>query len=56
MKLNDHILLWNHVFIQVMDVRHKKIEEGEELRTYRLPASAFLYAIRGNARITVFTG
>ncbi|WP_256703227.1 hypothetical protein [Paenibacillus peoriae] len=51
MKLNDHILLWNHVFIQVMDVRHKKIEKGEELRTYRLPASAFLYAVRGNARV-----
>ncbi|WP_238807680.1 hypothetical protein [Paenibacillus sp. EKM212P] len=51
MKLNDHILLWNHVFIQVMDVRHKKIEEGEELRTYLLPASAFLYTVRGNARV-----
>ncbi|WDM23577.1 hypothetical protein [Paenibacillus polymyxa] len=34
-----------------MDVRHKKIEKGEELRTYRLPASAFLYAVRGNARV-----
>ncbi|MGP0578789.1 hypothetical protein ACTP13_17540 [Paenibacillus peoriae] len=51
MKLNDHILLWNYVFIQVMDVRYKKIEKGEELRTYRLPASAFLYAVRGNARV-----
>ncbi|MGV6934518.1 hypothetical protein ACWA2B_03200 [Paenibacillus sp. CMM36] len=59
MKLNDHILLWNHVFIQVVDVRHRKIEKGEELRAYRLPASAFLYAVRGSARVrldTVFTG
>ncbi|WP_249930757.1 hypothetical protein [Paenibacillus polymyxa] len=41
MKLNDHIVLWNHVFIQVMDVRHKKMNKGEELRSYRLPVSAF---------------
>ncbi|WP_342446101.1 AraC family transcriptional regulator [Paenibacillus sp. FSL L8-0638] len=49
--MNDHTLLWNHVFIQVMDVRHRKIEKGEELRAYRLPASAFLYAVRGSARV-----
>ncbi|WP_238354092.1 hypothetical protein [Paenibacillus sp. 23TSA30-6] len=51
MKLNDHILLWNHVFIQVMDVRHKKMGKGEELRSYRLPASAFLFTLRGSARV-----
>ncbi|WP_256019512.1 AraC family transcriptional regulator [Paenibacillus kribbensis] len=44
-------MLWNQVFIQVMDVRHKKMEKGEELRSYRLPASTFLYAVRGSARV-----
>ncbi|WP_342417313.1 AraC family transcriptional regulator [Paenibacillus sp. FSL R10-2782] len=51
MKLNDHILLWNHVFIQVLDVRHKKMGKEEELRSYRLPASAFLFTLRGSARV-----
>ncbi|MBW7477339.1 AraC family transcriptional regulator [Paenibacillus oenotherae] len=51
MKLNDHILLWNHVFIKVIDIRHNVMEKGEELRSYRLPVSTFLYTVRGNARI-----
>ncbi|MBW7457353.1 ABC transporter substrate-binding protein [Paenibacillus sepulcri] len=51
MKLNDHIILWNHVFIRVMDVRHTIMESGEELHSYRLPASAFIYITRGSARI-----
>ncbi|WP_233902259.1 hypothetical protein [Paenibacillus sp. lzh-N1] len=51
MKLNDHIVLWNHVFIEVMDVRHKKMDKGEELRSYRLPVSTFLYTVRGSARV-----
>ncbi|WP_234405448.1 AraC family transcriptional regulator [Paenibacillus sp. IHBB 10380] len=51
MKLNDHILLWNHVFIKVIDIRHTVMEQGEELRSYRLPVSAFLYTVRGSAPI-----
>ncbi|MFE4710176.1 ABC transporter substrate-binding protein [Paenibacillus sp. NPDC056722] len=51
MKLNDHIKLWNHVFIKVMDVRHKRMEKDGELRDYRLPSSAFLYTVRGSARV-----
>ncbi|MCG7405931.1 AraC family transcriptional regulator [Paenibacillus sp. ACRRX] len=51
MKLNDHILLWNHVFIKVMDVRHVTLHKDKGLRNYRLPTSAFLYTIRGNAQI-----
>ncbi|MGM1046778.1 MAG: AraC family transcriptional regulator [Bacillota bacterium] len=51
MNLDDHILLWNHVFIKVMDVRFQTMDKGEELPTYRLPASAFLYTVRGSARV-----
>ncbi|MGO4183595.1 helix-turn-helix domain-containing protein [Paenibacillus sp. TAF43_2] len=51
LKLNDHILIWNHAFIQVIDVRHFAMERGEALRAYRLPVSAFLYTIRGSAEV-----
>ncbi|MFC5702398.1 ABC transporter substrate-binding protein [Cohnella faecalis] len=51
MKLHEHIMIWNHVFIKVVDVRHTAMDKGEELRDYRLPGSGFLYAVRGNARI-----
>jgi len=51
MKMSDHLLLWNHASIKVMDIRHNVMEPGEELRSYRLPTSAFFYAIRGNAQV-----
>ncbi|PPB02076.1 AraC family transcriptional regulator [Brevibacillus laterosporus] len=51
MKVNDHMLLWNHVFLQVIDIRFTAMEKGEKLREYRLPVSAFLYTVRGSARI-----
>ncbi|MBD2864313.1 AraC family transcriptional regulator [Paenibacillus oceani] len=51
MNWNDHDKLWNHVFIKVMDVRRMLMEQGETLRSYNLPASAFFYTVRGSARI-----
>ncbi|MBP1996862.1 AraC family transcriptional regulator [Paenibacillus eucommiae] len=51
MNLSDHICLWNHAFIKVIDIRHTVMAQEEELRSYRLPASAFLYAVRGSARV-----
>lgn len=51
MKLNDHILLWNHVFIKVLDVRHTVMEKGDEVQSYQLPASTFLFTVRGSARV-----
>lgn len=41
MKMSDHLMLWNHASIKVMDIRHTVMEPGEELRSYRLPTSAF---------------
>jgi len=51
MKLSDHMMLWNHVYIKVMDVRHTVMVDGEQLRSYRLPASAFLFVKRGRAQL-----
>lgn len=51
MKLSDHILLWNHAYIKIMDVRLTMMEQGEDFGPYRLPTSAFLYTKRGNAQI-----
>jgi iron complex transport system substrate-binding protein len=51
MNLNEHIKLWNHTSIKLMDVRHKLLEQGETLREYCLPASTFLCVVRGRARI-----
>ncbi|MGG1639476.1 ABC transporter substrate-binding protein [Paenibacillus sp. NRS-1760] len=51
MKMSDHLMLWNHASIKVMDIRHTVMEPGEELRSYRLPTSAFFYAIRGSAQM-----
>ncbi|MDP9676672.1 hypothetical protein J2W97_002667 [Paenibacillus jamilae] len=50
MKLNEHILLWNHVFIQVMDVLHKKMDKGKNCETtdFRSVRFYILYAeVRG---------
>jgi iron complex transport system substrate-binding protein len=51
MKLNEHIMLWNHASVKVMDIRYAALGVGERLASYRLPANAFLFALRGSARI-----
>ncbi|MFF2015836.1 AraC family transcriptional regulator [Paenibacillus sp. NPDC058177] len=51
MKLYDHIALWNHASLKVLDIRHGLLETGMEMQSYRLPVSAFLYVQRGNASV-----
>ncbi|MCE5172978.1 AraC family transcriptional regulator [Paenibacillus profundus] len=51
MNVNEHIWLWNLASIHVLDVRHVMMELGEQLLSYRLPASAFLYATKGSAQV-----
>ncbi|WP_341279479.1 hypothetical protein [Paenibacillus sp. FSL H8-0537] len=51
MNLNEHIQLWNQASIKLLDIRHAVLELGEELRSYQLPASAFLFTARGQGRI-----
>ncbi|MEK8129993.1 ABC transporter substrate-binding protein [Paenibacillus filicis] len=53
MKLSDHILIWNHAAVTVLDVRHVILEPGDSLRAYRLPASAFVYTVRGRAQVSL---
>ncbi|WP_313894071.1 AraC family transcriptional regulator [Psychrobacillus sp.] len=50
---NDYILLWNQATIKVLDVRHVVLKIGEELRSYRLPSSIFLFSTRGSARVVL---
>ncbi len=49
LNYQDHVLLWNQAFVQVMDLRHTYMERGAALRAYRLPSSAFIYIVRGSA-------
>lgn len=51
MPVNDYFVLWNHASIRVLDIRHTILRAGEELCSYRLPASSFVYATRGVAQI-----
>lgn len=51
MRLIEHLKLWNHASVKVIDVRHIVMGVEEELLAYRLPTSAFLYTVRGNAQV-----
>ncbi|CAH1215907.1 HTH-type transcriptional activator RhaR [Paenibacillus plantiphilus] len=53
MNMSSHLLLWNHAFIKIIDVRHANLEQGEVLPNYSLPTSAFLYTVRGSATISI---
>ncbi|MEK3723608.1 AraC family transcriptional regulator [Paenibacillus sp. FSL H8-0034] len=46
-------MLWNQATIKVMDVRYMKMMLGDELRSYRLPASAFLQPTCGTAMVSL---
>lgn len=50
-NIDDHILLWKSATIQVFDIRYIKIHGDEQPSSYRLPASGFLYAIKGKANV-----
>lgn len=51
MTLNDQALLWNQAFIKIIDIRHTRMEQGEELHAYRMPSSVFLYVTKGSAQL-----
>ncbi|MGE7796711.1 hypothetical protein [Lysinibacillus fusiformis] len=51
MNIDDHILLWKSATIQVFDIGYIKIHGDEQPSSYRLPASGFLYAIKGKANV-----
>jgi len=40
---------WHAACVVVKDIRHFVLEQGEEIAGYRLPASAFVWFVRGSA-------
>lgn len=53
MNLKDHIILWNHALIEVIDIRKASFTSGEPPLLYRLPASTYMYVIRGSATVLI---
>jgi hypothetical protein len=53
MNLKDHILLWNHALIEIIDIRHTSQHFSDMNSQYKLPSSAFLLIIHGKAQILV---
>ncbi|OBZ14429.1 AraC family transcriptional regulator [Bacillus sp. FJAT-27264] len=51
MNLDEHITLWNHAALKILDIRHNVMNPSELLEAYLLPASGFLYSIRGSASL-----
>jgi len=49
----EHLPLWNHAAIRVLDIRRAAIQPGGSFRTSCLPASAFLYVERGQAQALI---
>jgi len=49
LNIRDYILLWDHASVKMMDVRHTSMFSGDELRSYRFPASGFIYTTVGGA-------
>lgn len=53
MNLKDHILLWNHALIEIIDIRHTSQHFSDMNSQYKLPSSAFLLIIHGKAQILI---
>lgn len=53
MYVDEHVKLWNLASIKIWDVRHTVLYAGEQVKAYQLPASGFLYTIRGGATVTL---
>ncbi|WP_155593378.1 AraC family transcriptional regulator [Lysinibacillus cavernae] len=51
MNIDNHILLWKAASIQVFDIRYIRMQSDEQLSSYRVPTSGFLYAIKGKANL-----
>jgi iron complex transport system substrate-binding protein len=51
MIVENHLLLWTHASLKIIDVRRVELPAGGQLPASRLSASAFLYTIQGRARL-----
>ncbi|KZE52882.1 hypothetical protein AV540_09720 [Brevibacillus parabrevis] len=50
-NIHDWFALWTHAAVQVIDVRHFVLQAQESWNSYRLPASSYLYACKGQATV-----
>ncbi|WP_054028831.1 AraC family transcriptional regulator [Bacillus sp. FJAT-28004] len=50
MIVENHLILWNHASLKIIDVQRIKLSIGEHLHITELPSSALFYTIRGCAR------
>ncbi|WP_340024051.1 AraC family transcriptional regulator [Paenibacillus sp. FSL K6-1096] len=53
MDFKDHIVLWNHAAVEVMDIRKASFIAGQHPLKYRFPASTYLYIVRGSASVLI---
>lgn len=52
-KWSKQIQIWNETPLVLLDIRHIRMKVGEDLRSYRLPASSFLYVNQGAGSISL---
>ncbi|ETT63212.1 ABC transporter substrate-binding protein [Paenibacillus sp. FSL R7-277] len=52
-NIHEHIRIWNQAVFQIMDIRHIHIQNGDDVRPYLLPSSAYLYVTHGSASVTL---
>ncbi|MGF9824736.1 Fe3+-hydroxamate ABC transporter substrate-binding protein, partial [Brevibacillus agri] len=50
-KIHDLLAHWTHAAVQVIDVRHFVLQAQESWNSYRLPASSYFYACKGQATV-----
>ncbi|REK74289.1 AraC family transcriptional regulator [Paenibacillus paeoniae] len=48
---DKHLLMWNYAYIKILDIRQIRMEKGQALPLYQLPAHSYLFAINGSAYI-----
>lgn len=48
---NEQINLWDHAIIKILDVRHIEMNHSKIPKQSRVPASMFLFSIRGSAQV-----
>ncbi|AMQ05937.1 AraC family transcriptional regulator [Sporosarcina psychrophila] len=51
MIVEDHLLLWNHASLKVIEVKRIELPIGEQLHTSQLSASTLIYTIQGRGRL-----
>ncbi|PQP83032.1 AraC family transcriptional regulator [Paenibacillus sp. PCH8] len=51
MDIFNHMLLWNHAYCKIYDVRRVMLKSGQSERSYVVPASLLILSVRGSAQV-----